>query len=126
VQLGDLGTRARLAAGVDRGLPGVGRHRQHRGTDAFVSRQADREPHAALAQVVKQGVGGAAGVSAASSGCARAALGSCARARSTTSMWSLAVLEPALPGRRIPLRASPLPSPRSRKHTSGEKPNPPL
>jgi hypothetical protein len=30
-----------------------------------------------------------------------------------------AVLEPALPGRRIPARASPVPSWRSRKHTSG-------
>jgi hypothetical protein len=30
-----------------------------------------------------------------------------------------ALLEPALPGRRIPARASPVPSPRSRKATSG-------
>jgi hypothetical protein len=64
VQLGDLGARTWLAAGVDRGLPGVGRHGQDRGADALVGGQADREPHAALAQVVDQGMGGAAGVGA--------------------------------------------------------------
>jgi hypothetical protein len=64
VQLGDLGARTWLAAGVDRGLPGVGSHGQDRGADALVGRQADREPHAALAQVVDQGMGGAAGVGA--------------------------------------------------------------
>jgi hypothetical protein len=40
---------------VDRGLPGVGRHGQDRGADALVGRQADREPHTALAQAVDQG-----------------------------------------------------------------------
>jgi hypothetical protein len=62
VQLGDLGARAWLAVGVDRGLPGVGGHGQHRAADALVGRQADREPHATLAQVIGQLVGGAAAV----------------------------------------------------------------
>jgi site-specific DNA recombinase len=49
----------------------------------------------------------------------RLAVGSWARARSITSIWSAAVLEPALPGRRIPASASPVPSPRSKKANSG-------
>jgi hypothetical protein len=48
VQFGDLGAFAWLAVGVDRGLPGVGSHGEHRGADALVTGQADREPHAAL------------------------------------------------------------------------------
>ena len=52
-------------------------------------------------------------------GWSRAAAGSCARARSTTSTWSATVLEPALPGRRMPASASPVPSPRSKQHSSG-------
>jgi hypothetical protein len=51
-----------LAIGVDRGPPGGLADGQHRGADPLVSRQADREPHATLAQVVNQRVGGAAGV----------------------------------------------------------------
>jgi hypothetical protein len=118
--------RARLAVGPDRGLPGSLGDGQHGGADALIGRQADREPHATLAQwPVKAWV--APPVSARTTiGWSRVALGNCARARSTTSTWSPAVLEPALPGRKIPLRASPVPSPRSRKHTSGWNPKPPL
>lgn len=63
-QLGDLGARAGLAVGVHGRGPGADGHGQHRNTDAFVGWQADREPHAALAQVVDQRMGGAAGVGA--------------------------------------------------------------
>jgi hypothetical protein len=61
-KLGDLGALARPAVGVDRRRPGVGGHGQHRGADALVGRQADREPHATRAKVVGEGVGGAGGV----------------------------------------------------------------
>jgi hypothetical protein len=37
---------------------------QHRGADALISRQADREPDAELAQVVGEAVGRPAGVGA--------------------------------------------------------------
>jgi hypothetical protein len=92
---------------------------QDRGADTLVGRQADREPHATLAKMAGKGVGGAAGVGAHHD---RLVPG---------GRWELrereiddldvvgAVLEPALPGRRIPARASPVPSWRSRKHTSG-------
>jgi hypothetical protein len=48
VQLGHLGARAWLAAGVDRRLPGAWGPGQHGGADALVGWQADREPHATL------------------------------------------------------------------------------
>lgn len=48
VRFGNLGAWAWLTDGLDGGLPGLGSHRQHGGADALVSRQADREAHAAL------------------------------------------------------------------------------
>jgi hypothetical protein len=62
VQLGDLGARAGLAVGVGGGHPsGVG-DGQDGLAHAFVGGQADREPDAALPQVVGEAMGGAGGV----------------------------------------------------------------
>ena len=52
-------------------------------------------------------------------GPARTCLGSASSAIASTSLWSWAVLEPALPGRRIPASASPVPSERSSQQHSG-------
>ena len=92
---------------------------QDRGADTLVGRQADREPHATLAKMAGKGVGGAAGVGAHHD---RLVPG---------GRWELrereiddldvvgggvgaGVARPENPG-----QASPVPSWRSRKHTSG-------
>jgi len=64
VQFGDLGTRAHLAAGIDRRSPRRCRGGQHRGAHALIGRQADREPHATLAEMAGQRGGGADGAGA--------------------------------------------------------------
>jgi hypothetical protein len=46
----------------------------------------------------------------------RCASGICTNAASTTAIWSAAVFDLGLPGRRMPARASPV---ASRKHSSG-------
>jgi hypothetical protein len=64
MQLGDLGAQAGLAVGIGGGHPsGVG-DGQDGLAHALIGRQADREPDAALAQVVREAMGSAAGVGA--------------------------------------------------------------
>jgi hypothetical protein len=86
VQFGDLGAQAGLSVGVHGGHPsGVG-DGQDGLAHALVGRQADREPDAALAQVIGEGWVAPPVSARTSSGWSRAGLGSCARARSRTSM----------------------------------------
>src|SRR6266496_4953274 len=110
-QFGDLRAVAVVAVGVGCGLPGVGRQGQDRGGHALVQVEPDREPDPTLAQVIKERVGGTGRVGADQERTRigwvwRASRGSWASARSSTWMWSAAVLAPALPGRGLPAGAS--------------------
>src|SRR6266536_2666596 len=100
------------------------RQRQDRGLDVGLQREPDRN-HSLRPTRSATNAWVAPAVSARTRiGPARAGFGSASSAIASTSMWSWAVLEPALPARKIPLNASPVPSPRSSQQHSGCNPKP--
>jgi hypothetical protein len=100
-QLGDPGTPAGSAVGVHGGLPYRLGQIQDRLLDALVAVEPDREPQVAADELIDDGVGGAGGVGADQDRPPTSWPGQASSAIASTRTWSAAVLDPALPGRRI-------------------------
>ena len=111
----ELGDLADLAFG--RPVRGEGRHppdaagADDGGGDRFGKRMPHDEADAARPAVLQEGMGAPGGIRPGDDLLLRrGSTGNWARAASSTVTWSAAVPEPALPGRKIPAKGSPVAS----------------
>jgi hypothetical protein len=106
-QLGDPGTPAGSAVGIHGGLPCRVGQGQDRLLDTLVAVEPDREPRLRRTSSSTKAWVAPAESARTRMGRPRAGLGRASRAIANPSMWSWAVLDPALPDRRIMASAIP-------------------